>query len=51
MLRKYLFVCDGLSYPIIAHAANKASMRAYVRDTLGWSNDMPMPRHCCAAIV
>ena len=51
MLRKYLFVCDGLSYPIIAHAANKASMRAYVRDALGWPDDMALPRHACMVIA
>lgn len=51
MYRQYLFVCDGLSYPVIAWASSKDEMRALVRDELGWPAGMPMPRHAVMVIA
>lgn len=51
MHRKYMFVCDGLTSPIIGYATSKDDMRAHVRDTLGWPSDMALPRHACVAVA
>lgn len=46
---RFIFVCREFP-PIVAHAADRAAMRALVRARLGIAPADPLPRHAIASI-
>ena len=49
-MRRYLFVSNAC-LPIVAFAADKRAMRAYVRETLGYAPDAALPRHVVCVVA
>lgn len=49
-MRRYLFVSNAC-LPVVAYAADKRAMRAYVRELLGLAHDAPLPRHVVCAVA